>query len=118
MVVVILADAHLSVGGDVQQAFHRFEVFGRDAFQDVARLPEKQQPDTREIYGQNAGQQAHVPQRQSSPHAAGSGRVHGASSRSTNPTPRTVCRSFFLNGSSNFFRKCAMWTSITLSSGV
>ena len=45
-------------------------------------------------------------------------RAHGSPSFNTNPTPRTVCMSRWPVSASTFFRSRAIWTSITLSSGV
>src|SRR5207249_1788324 len=48
-----------------------------------------------------------IPERQARPDVTRP-QYHGASSRSTKPTPRTVCNSFFAKGSSTFRRSRAI----------
>src|SRR6185295_11295068 len=60
-----------------------------------------------------------VPQRQLQAHAVRSPPApHGSPSRSRNPTPRTVWINFIDRSRSTLRRRRAMWTSMTLSSGV
>jgi hypothetical protein len=42
MVVVILVDAKLSIGGEVKQAFHRFNFLNREMIELALQLPKEQ----------------------------------------------------------------------------
>src|SRR5215472_13276519 len=71
-------------------------------------------------HGENADderQRTGVPERESCAYARRM-ELHSGSPPSMNPTPRTVCSSFFSYGSSSLRRRRAIVTSMTLSKGV
>src|SRR5262249_5913852 len=75
--------------------------------------------DKQDACGENAhdqGQHGRVLESEARPN--GQARNHSRAAPSTNPMPRTVCRSFLSKGSSILRRSRAIVTSMTLSSGV
>src|SRR5262249_34451892 len=94
----------------------------RDVIADllVQRLVEPHSHEDEDSDGKHAdhhGEDARVPQGEPRSETR-IGDLHPRSTRSTNPTPRTVWRSLGSSGSSIFRRRRATVTSITLSSGV
>src|SRR5712691_4487215 len=67
---------------------------------------------------QNTAEEHKVPKREARPDVLWSKANHSALSLRTNPTPLTVWSSLAWNGSSNLRLSLAMFTSMTLSSGV
>src|SRR5262249_47387939 len=76
-----------------------------------------EEPHARRERADDHREHAGVPQRQARTYTRRAP-SHARLSPRANPTPRTVWRSFFSNGSSIFRRSRAIVTSITLSSGV
>ena len=100
-----------------EQTFRRFQVLVHRAVQLIPQAEEQKHGRPAGIKKQQAAENSDVPEGQAGAHVAEPAVLHG-SSRNAKPTPRTVWISFGEKGSSTFRRKRAMWTSITLSSGV
>src|SRR5580704_10711351 len=118
MVVIIVAKAKISIRSEIEQAFDRLQIFDGAHAQLLLQPPHQQDRRAHAVEHQKGGEHEDVPHRQPRTNVFGPVAHQSASSRTINPTPRTVWTSFLSKRSSTFRRSRATCTSITLSSGV
>src|SRR5580698_11555349 len=109
MTVIVLVQKQMPVGSEVEQSLYGLKVLDFGVVELVAQLPILQSTSTANVDSQNCTEDPHVPKREPVANESGPEPHYFSSDlRSTNPKPRTVCRSFAGKGSSSFFRIRAM----------
>src|ERR1700677_5036440 len=103
VVMVFLVEYQTSIRRKRQQPFRGLHILYLGMVQAAAELPIFQQRCCTDEQQQHQAEDADIPERQAVAYIV-IAQHQGSSSRSTKPTPRTVCRSLFWNSPSSLRR--------------
>src|SRR5262249_27587739 len=116
---LVAAPADAPVRRPLYHLLGNFEIVMQAPIQLGRETPPQKEEHPTGVEDQHHGERPGIPQGEPYAYTARTPHpFHGSPSRRTKPTPRTVWMSLMGKSWSTFFRRRAMWTSITLSSGV
>ena len=101
------SDTQRAIGREAELRLQLLHLVGKSCVELMTQVQQQERRSTRYVKRKHAPKDSDIPERQARPDVTRP-QVHGVSSRSTKPTPRTVCKSFFAKGSSTFRRSRAI----------